>query len=561
MVTDLVAIGMLVVVAKVSEGVLSRVGVSSLVSYTIAGILLGPVLGLVEVHGHIILFLELGIFVFFFVIGLEEIDIPGFVATIRRRHFVAAALALIVSIMASLLVTSSLLGEDYSLGLEFDKALCLAGILSLSSLGLVAKVLSDKGLLKDVIGLRMFTVVIIAEVLALMVVGLTIGEDAAHTLSPFGVLQLMGQVAGFTIIIWVISSKLLPRVMELLQRFLDVPQLFFGLILGGLFLVVTSAENFGLHGSLAALLFGAALSGLPNRLRREFIPGIHSIADGLFIPLFFASAGLHLDASFLYLPPTIVVALVFIPMAGKLAASFIGAFVARLKTPIVLSVGMMGKGVAEVALLVVLLEAHVIDHDVFSLLVLIMLGYILLMPPIISLAVNKVKLREKAPDGQPIMPSYARHALTGVVVRTVMDSTRNYPDPDVTVSDFLNHWTIDNQEDYLILDGGVPAGSVSLSRLKLRRRMLFWDRSSFDNTPLREVMHHNLPQANPEELIDDVMERMSANSLTVIPVHDPHSGKFLGMVSGSEILELLALRERVFSETQTMESNEPQSEA
>lgn len=426
---DLLSIGLLIVVAKLAEGLFGRIGISSLVAYAAAGILLGPVFGLVEVTDNILIFLEIGIFVFFFLVGLDEIDIPGLVATIRKRHFVAAAVALIISIMVSMLVTSNALGEDYSLGLEFDKALCLAGILSLSSLGLVAKVLADKGLLKELIGLRIFTVVIIAEVLALLVVGLTIGEDARHTLSLLGVLQLLGQVAGFSVLIWLISSKVLPRVMALLQRFLNVPQLFFGLLMGSLFLVVVGAENIGLHGSLAALLFGAALSGLPNRLRQEFVPGMHSIADGLFIPLFFASAGLYLNQSFLELPTTIIIALLFIPMAGKLIASLIGTYMARLKTPVVLSVGLMGKGVAEVALLLVLLESHAIEPDVFSLLIVIMLGYILLMPPIISLTANRVKLSDDAPQSQPMLPSFARLALAGVAVRSVMDRTRSYPGP------------------------------------------------------------------------------------------------------------------------------------
>ena len=549
---DLLSIGLLIVVAKLAEGVLSRIGISSLVAYAAAGILLGPVLGLIEVNENILIFLEIGIFVFFFLVGLDEIDISGLVATIRGRHFVATSMSVIISILICLVVTSDMLGEDFSLGLEFDKALALAGILSLSSLGLVAKVLADKGLLKELIGLRIFTVVIIAEVLALLVVGLTIGEDAAHTLSPLGILQLLGQIAGFTILIWIISSRVLPRAMTLLQRFLNVPQLFFGLMMGALFLVVVGSESIGLHGSLGALLFGAALSGLPNRLRQEFVPGMHSIADGLFIPLFFASAGLYFNLSFLELPPTIIITLLFIPMAGKLIASLIGTYLARLETPIVLSIGLMGKGVAEVALLLVLLESHVIGDDVFSLLVFIMLGYILLMPPIISLTANRVKQREGVHQSQPMLPSFARHALAGVTVSSVMDRTRSYPGPDIVVGDFLNRWTVPNQEDYLILDGGVPVGTVSLPRLNFRRRLSFWNRSSFDNTPLRAVMHRNPPQASPDEFIGDVMERMTAHSLTVIPIHDQNSGQFLGMVCGNEILELLALRDRVMKEAQNM---------
>ena len=180
----LLFIGLLIVLAKLSEGVLSRIGMSSIVAYTLAGIILGPVTGLIDVNEteHIQIFLQIGVFIFFFLIGLDEIDIPGFMSTIRGRYFVAATVAVVISIVTSMIVTYDLVGVDFGLDMEFNEALSLAGILSLSSLGLVAKVLADKGLLKELIGLRIFTAVIIAEVLALLIVGLTVGRG--RTLGP-----------------------------------------------------------------------------------------------------------------------------------------------------------------------------------------------------------------------------------------------------------------------------------------------------------------------------------------------------------------------------------------
>ena len=493
----LLFIGVLIVVAKLAEGVLSRIGLNSIVAYTAAGVLLGPVTGLVDISDHIKIFLDIGVFIFFFLIGLDEIDIPGFMSTIRGRYFVAATVSVVISIFASLVVTSDFLGLDFALGLEFNHALSLAGILSLSSLGLVAKVLADKGLLKELIGLRIFTAVIIAEVIALLVVGLTIGGHS-ESVSVLGILRLLGQIAGFTVIIWIVSAKLLPRVMAVLQRFLNVPELSYGLLIGGLFLVVVGAESIGLHGSLGALLFGAALSGLPHRMREDIMPGMRSTAEGLFVPLFFASAGLYLDFSFLQLPASTILALLFIPMVGKIIASFVGTYIARLDTPIVLSAGLMGKGVAEIALLLVLLETGIIPEDIFSLLVIIMFGYILLMPPIIATAVSRAKTPEVATKPEAVMPSFARHALAGVMVGSVMDRTRAYPGPDVSVQDFMEDWLVPNQTDYLIVENKVPLGTVSLTRLNFRRRVFFWRKGSFNDTPLRALMRRNPPQASPD---------------------------------------------------------------
>ncbi|MYE39575.1 MAG: hypothetical protein F4X27_05020, partial [Chloroflexi bacterium] len=68
-------IGMLIVVAKLAEGILSRLGLNSIVAYTIAGIVLGPITGLVEITEYIHIFLSIGVFIFFLLIGLDEIDI------------------------------------------------------------------------------------------------------------------------------------------------------------------------------------------------------------------------------------------------------------------------------------------------------------------------------------------------------------------------------------------------------------------------------------------------------------------------------------------------------
>ena len=540
-------LGLLIVVAKLAEGILHRIGLISIVAYTMAGVLLGPVAGVVKPTSEIQLFLSIGVFVLFFLIGLDEIDLPGFMATIRGRYFVAGSLSVVISVLISLLVTSDFINSDFALGLEFSKAICLAGILSLSSLGIVAKVLADKGMLKELIGLRIFTAVIIAEVISLLVVGVTIGE-LDHDHSVTGVLMLLGQIVGFVVLTWLLSAKLLPRAIALLQRLLDVPELSFGLLMGGLFLVVVGAEEIGLHGSLGALLFGASLSGLPNRMRQDIMPGMRSAAEGLFVPLFFASAGLHLDLSFTNLPVETIAALVLIPLLGKLAGAFIGTYVARLDTPFVLATGLMAKGVAEIALLLILLETGVIGQDVFSLLVLIMFAYILLTPQAIDSAVSKTKSAEPQMPPQTVPPSFARHALAGVMVRSVMDRTRTYPDPTLSVRSFANDWLVPHQQDYLVVEEGAPVGVVSLTKLR------FLGKGSWGDTPLSKVLRRNVPQAWPDEPIDDVLERMAAHSLTVIPIMERDSGKFLGTVTSHDVLDLMVLMDEIEDEVQRLDA-------
>jgi len=111
----LLHVGLLVVAAKLGEGLLRRIRLNAIVAYTLAGVLLGPATGIVEPTDEIQVFLAVGVAVFFFLIGLDELDLPGFKATIRGPYFVAAAVSFAISVLASLVVTSDVFGLGFAL--------------------------------------------------------------------------------------------------------------------------------------------------------------------------------------------------------------------------------------------------------------------------------------------------------------------------------------------------------------------------------------------------------------------------------------------------------------
>ena len=533
----LLTIGLLVVVAKLFEGVFKRFGLNSIIAYAAAGIILGPATNLIKTGPEVNAILGIGIFIFFFLIGLEELDIQGFVRAVRGRLFAAAVLSVTLSLLVSLAVTTDIF-FDLGLDLSFTHALGLAGVLSLSSLGIVAKVLMDEGRLKEPIGTQIFTAVVIAEIVALFVVGFAISEHfyadgPKHSINAVSVLVVIGQIVGFAIVTWFVSTKILPRIIVALHHFLRVPQLSFGLLLGGLFLVVVGAETVGLHGSLGALLFGAALSLLPYQVRRDIMPGMRGTAEGFFVPLFFASAGLHLTLAFTELAPLTILALVLVPLVGKFVASIASAYLIRLEAPLATAMGLMAKGVAEIALLLLLFHTGAIDEKVFSLLVLVMFGYILLTPMGISFALKRLKrsqVEATAEEAPPLMDSFA---LDDVRVGDILDRSRIYPDQSLTVKAFAETWLISEQHDYVVVDKNEFAGVVSLNMLR------YVPRSEWETTPLARVIRKNTPQTDLDEFVEDALERMTQNSMTVLPVVDKETGEFAGSISSHEVLEMM----------------------
>ena len=532
----LFAAGLLIVLSKLLEGVLRRFRLNAIVAYTAAGILLGPITGIVNPAGEVRVLLGVGIFLFFFLIGLDELDISGFLAAIRGRCSVAAVVSVLASLLAALVVSFNI-GFDFGLGLDFAGSLAVAGVLSLTSLGVLAKVLIDEGKLRAPIGIEMFTTALIAELLVLLIVGFSVGEHAAHP-TPLGMLLLLGQIGGFVVVTWLLASRVIPPLIVLLRRLVRVPQLSFGVILGIVFLVVVGAEKIGLHGSLGALLFGAALSRLPHQIRRELVPGMRSAADGLFVPLFFSSAGLYLSTSFTALPVWTIAALVAIPAAGKFGGAALGAAVARMERPLVAATGLMAKGVAEIALLLVLRETGLIGADLFSLLVLIMLGYILLMPPIIGRAVQGAVTAEPSATVTSLPPSLFRFALDNVTVSDVIDPARSHPGPSVPVRTFVEDWVVPHQQDYVVAADGELAGIVSLGMLR------YLPKQSWAETPLNNVTRVNTPNTWSDEHVEDALQQMTEASLTVLPVLDRETKRFLGAITSQEIVELITSEAR-----------------
>ena len=228
-------------------------------------------------------------------------------------------------------------------------------------------------------------------------------------------------------------------------------------------------------------------------------------------------------------------ALIFVPLAGKFAGAIISAYVTRLEAPLAIASGLMAKGVAEIALLLVMLHAHVIDEALFSLLVIIMFGYILLTPMGISFAIKRVRPGEAAAGEGVQLHLLERFVLGDIHVKDVLDQTRIYPDQTITVRNFVDHWTTPEQYDYVVVDGGQFAGVVSVSLLR------YLPRPQWAHTSLQDALRHGTPVAGPDELVEDVLQRMIDNSLTVLPVVNPDSGDFLGSISSYEILEIVLL--------------------
>ena len=87
----------------------------------------------------------------------------------------------------------------------------------------------------------------------------------------------------------------------------------------------------------------------------------------------------------------------------------------------------------------------------------------------------------------------------------------------------------------MVVDQGKLAGIVSISMLR------YLPRSEWERTPLSRVLRQNTPYALSDELVEDALQRMTENSLTVLPVADKETKELIGSISSHEVLEMVVL--------------------
>ncbi|MFP4259441.1 MAG: cation:proton antiporter [Opitutales bacterium] len=286
--TLLLDLGFIVVGAAAFAFLGKLVRMPSIVAYIFAGILLGPVLQVVELDHSLELISELGIALLLFLVGLElsfeKIRDVGRVA-------VAAGVGQVVFTACGGIVICLALGFDWI------ASLFLAVALTFSSTVVVVKLLDQKGHLNRLYGRMAVGIFLVQDLIVILVLtllaGLGQGEEQGLAFGPvlLGLAQAFGGMGLLLGIVLLASKYLLPRPFAWAAR---SPDTIFIWALFWCFLVAGLAGVLNLSLEIGAFLAGIALAQLPynDDLRRRLHPLM-----SFFIAVFFVTLGIQMDLS------------------------------------------------------------------------------------------------------------------------------------------------------------------------------------------------------------------------------------------------------------------------
>lgn len=282
--TLLLNLGFIVVTAAVFAFLGKQLRMPSIVAYIIAGIVLGPGLGLVELDHSLELISKVGIALLLFLVGLElsfdKIRDVGKVA-------VVAGIGQVVFTALGGLVLCLVLGFDLM------EAVFLSVALTFSSTVVVVKLLDQKGELGRLYGRIAVGIFLVQDLVVIGVLTLLTGLETGGSFEPIVVAVGLGKaVAGMLVLLAVVlvaSKYLLPKPFAWAARSQETSFIW---ALFWCFLVTGLAGAMGLSVEVGAFLAGIALAQLPynDDLHRRLHPVMN-----FFVAVFFVSLGVQMN--------------------------------------------------------------------------------------------------------------------------------------------------------------------------------------------------------------------------------------------------------------------------
>ncbi|MCB9390610.1 MAG: cation:proton antiporter [Acidimicrobiia bacterium] len=397
--TQLVAI---LFVARALGVVLRRVGQPAVVGELLAGVVLGPsVLGKVAPQTFDWLFPDgdlqsgmlyavawLGLILMLAAAGFES-DL-GVLKKLGRPVAAISVASLVVPMIGGFALGMVTLGELR--GAETTStifALFIAVALSISSLPVAVRVLSEMGMIRRDVGQLIVACAIANDVVGWVLLGVVVGFADSGTLDPSDLARTVAYLVVYLGGMFIIGRVLVDRVLQrtaTMAAMSTTPT--FVLVL----MVLASAaltQALHLEAVLGAFVAGLVIGGSPWRDERASRL-IEQAAGAFLAPVFFATAGLRIDLA-VFADSTVLLwtaALVAVATVGKAVGVAVGASAVGLprQERWALAAGLNARGALEIVIASVGLSIGVLNEASYGAVVAMALITTLFAPPALRIA-------------------------------------------------------------------------------------------------------------------------------------------------------------------------------
>jgi len=375
--------------AKLAGYLSTRMGQPSVLGELLIGVFLGPSLlditrlGIVtDSHlGETVYQLgEMGVLLLMFLAGLE-LHLSD-LAKNSKLSVLAGTFGVIVPVLLGW-------GAGLLTGMDTVHAVFVGLTLGATSVSISAQTLMELKVLRSRVGYGLLGAAVFDDILVILLVSIFLAVET----SSGGLIQILWVIVKMILFLSLsvaIGIWALPTLARKVKN-LPISQGSLTLAIIVMFVYGVSAE---IIGGMAAIT-GSFIAGLmfarsPEKIDLE--NGIRSLAYGFFVPIFFVSIGLTIDISRLTLNALWIMLLItFLAVVGKILGAGSGALLGKFsyKESLQLGIGMVSRG--EVGLIVaqVGVSQGLINQEVFSAVVGMVLMTTLITPPLLRASFQK----------------------------------------------------------------------------------------------------------------------------------------------------------------------------
>ena len=402
----------IVTVSRLLGVAMRRIGQPMVIAEVTAGIMLGPsLLGWLLPDVSVVLFApdslqilqmlaQVGLVLFMFLVGLE-LD-PKLLRGRTRTSVAISQTSIVVPFLLGVIL-AWVIHKDYSPPqVRFSAfALFIGAAMSITAFPVLARILTERRLLRTRIGAMAITCAAVDDVTAWCILAFVVAVTRATGLDSAITTTVLAM--GYILVMLWLVRPLVARMAARVAGQEGIPQNAVAVVLVLVFLSSWATELIGIHALFGAFLFGAVLPK-DGGFAQALVDKMEDLVLIIFLPLFFVYSGLRTEIALIDSAESwgLCVVIILVACAGKFGA---GAVAARLtglgwREASALGILMNTRGLMELVVLNIGFDLGVISPTIFSMMVMMALVTTFLTSPLIRLIYPPERMAQDLIDAE-----------------------------------------------------------------------------------------------------------------------------------------------------------------
>lgn len=406
------ALAVILAACRLAGLLAQRIGQPPVVGEMIAGVVLGPsLLGRIAPGvqedlfpagtSNVVLYTtaQIGLVLYMFVVGLN-FDVDHVRQRARTAISVSAAGTLAPLALGAIVAVPLLSGGEF-FGPDVDPVMAmmfLGAAIAITAFPMLARIIFEKGLTGTSLGTLALACGATADAISWCILAVVV---AVHRGTPAtAVLAIAGGLL-YTVVVVTLGRRAARLLGTKSEEQQTIPGWMLSTVLIALMSCAWFTDTIGIHAIFGAFILGVAMpSGF---FARRLTETIEPLTTRLLLPLFFVYSGLNTEIGLVNTPAlwALTLGLLAVAVAGKGVACAVAARLSKvpLRESVALGSLMNARGLIELILLNIGLEAGIITPTLFTILVLVAIVTTLMAAPIFELALGRRPTEPPAPMG------------------------------------------------------------------------------------------------------------------------------------------------------------------